>query len=134
MASFIRPNIGAAGSKSIRGRLAEGVELVQLTSDRYCKSLIVTQLPLVLKNKEGELLDDTLLKAGQRAYLHLGTIGADKYHLLLIPNSELARSAYIGGPVMIEPYTEESFEVMLKVEKAIDLKQLHYLFRIYIMD
>jgi hypothetical protein len=134
MASFVRPNVGAAGSKSIRGELTPGVQLLQLSTDKYCKSLLVTDFSLILKNKDGEALEDTLLKSGQRAYLSLGTIAADKYHLLLIPNSELSRSAYIGAPLMIEPYTEESFDVMLKVEKAIDLKQLQYLFRIYIVD
>jgi hypothetical protein len=134
MAVFIRPNRGAAATRLIHSDFVPGVILSQHGHDKYCLSLTASELALVLFDKEGEAIKDGSLKAGQRAHLNFGALNADKYHLMLIPNPELARTAYIGGPILIEPYTTERLDYMLKVERPIDLSKLDYLFRVYIMD
>jgi len=134
MAVFLRPDRGAVATKSIKANLSDGAQLVQLSTDGYCLSLVSTSLPSILLDKDGEPIKDGVLKAGQRAQLSAGELSATKYHLMLIPNPELARSAYIGGPLMLEPYTSERLEFMLKVERQIDVSKLDYLFRVYIMD
>lgn len=134
MAVFLRPDRGAVATKSIKASLVDGAQLVQLSTDGYCLSLVSANVASVLLDKEGEAIKDGILKSGQRASLIAGELSATKYHLMLIPNPELARSAYIGGPIMVEPYTSERLEFMLKVERQIDVSKLDYLFRIYIMD
>lgn len=134
MAVFLRPDRGAVATKSIKASLVEGAQLIQLSTDGYCLSLVSTAIPSILFDKEGEPVKDGVLKSGQRASLMAGELSATKYHLMLIPNPELARSAYIGGPLMLEPYTSERLDFMLKVERQIDVSKLDYLFRIYIMD
>ena len=134
MAVFLRPDRGAVATKSIKANLTEGAKLVQLSTDGYCLSLVSAAIPSLLFDKEGESVKDGVLKSGQRASLVIGELSATKYHLMLIPNPELARSAYIGGPLMLEPYTSERLDFMLKVERQIDVSKLDYLFRIYIMD
>lgn len=134
MAVFIRPNRGAAATRLIHSEFVTGVSLVQSLHDKYCLSLTSAELSACLTDKDGEAIKDGLLKTGQRAQLNFGSLDADKYHLMLIPNPELARSAYVGGPILIEPYSKERLDYMLKVERAIDLNKLDYLFRVYIMD
>lgn len=134
MAVFLRPNRGVTVAKYVRGELAESVQLLQHLEDVYCVSLISTNIPMVLKDKDGESVKDSLLKAGQRASLDLGSMEAEKYHLMLIPHPELARSCYVGGPILIEPRTTERLQYLLRVEKQISLDGLPYLFRVYMVD
>jgi len=131
---FLIPNRGIAASKYVKLELAANMQLVQHTADKYCLSLVSTSLGSVLKDKDGEPLSDGILKVGQKASLDMGKLSADKYHLMLIPNPELARSAYVGGPILLEPYTTEELQFLLRVERQINLSELGYLFRIYIMD
>lgn len=134
MPIFLRPDRGTTVSKHIHDELNEGVVKLQYASDKYCLSLNVEDFTKVLFDKDGEPIKDGILKSGQRAKLDLGRISADKYHLMLIPNPELARMAYIGGPILMEPYESERLDYMLKVERGIELAKLSYLFRIYLVD
>ncbi len=134
MAVFLRPDRGAVASKSIHPSFAPGVTTIQHLSDKYCLSIVASDVSQVLLDKEGEPVKDGVLKVGQRANLNLGSIRADKFHLMLIVNPDIARAAYIGGPVLLEPYSEESLDYMLKVERQLDLSKLPYLIRIYMVD
>jgi hypothetical protein len=134
MAVFLRPDRGSVATRSIHPDFAPGVVTHQLVSDKYCLSLVASSYDQILLDKDGEPIKDGLLKSGQRATLNLGRLKADKYHLMLIANPELARMAYIGGPILLEPYEAERLEYTLKVERQIDLAKLTYLFRIYLVD
>ena len=134
MAVFLRPDRGSVATRSIHSDFAPGVISHQLVSDKYCLSLAAQSFDQILFDKDGESIKDGVLKSGQRASLNLGGLKADKYHLMLIPNPDLARMAYIGGPLLLEPYESERMEYMLKVERQIDLSKLTYLFRIYLVD
>ena len=120
MAVFIRPDKGAVATKSVTAQLVDGVLIQQEEGDKYCLSIVSTNGSGIL-DKEGEPVKDGILKAGQRLSFKLGTIEAKKYHLMLVPNPEIARCAYVGGPILIEPYQVEELDFMVKVERQIDL-------------
>jgi len=130
MAVFIRPNRGNVATKSIHSELMEGVKLE--LEEGYCLSLVAKPVPLF--DKDGQLLEEPIVKAAQRCTLNFGKLTADKFHLLLIPNPEINRNCYIGGPMLIEPYQTESLEYIVRGERQIDLSSLEFLFRVYIMD
>lgn len=133
MAVFLKPNRGVTFTKNVKLDLTPGLTISQAESDRYCMSLISDGIAGVL-DKEGEPIKDSLLKSGQRVNFKLGTIGAQQYHVMVIPNPEIARHAYVGGPLLLEPYQEESLDFMVKVERQFDLAGLDHLFKIYLVD
>ena len=133
MAVFIRPDRGAVATKNVSAKLIDGVILQQEAGDKYCLSILSTDGSGIL-DKDGEIIKDGVLKSGQRVNFKLGSIEAKKYHLMLVPNPEIARCAYVGGPILIEPYQTEELDFMVKVERQIDLSLVGHLFRLYIMD
>ena len=131
MAIFIKPRGDSFGQK-ITINAKEGV-VTRRNAANYCLD-ISGEAALILKDKEGEPVKDGELKVGQRAYLNLGSISTDQYHFLIIPNPILSKHAYVGGPLLVEPHSTEELEFMLRVEKQINVNNLPYLFRIYVVD
>ena len=133
MAVFLKPR-GISIARYAKLEPAPGASIAATGNvSQYCANLLV-EPALSLTDKDGEPIKDGELKPGQRAYLKLGKLNADKYHILLVVNPTLARHCYIGGAMLVEPYESVDLDYMIKVEKAINLNQLDYAFRIYVMD
>lgn len=133
MAVFLKPNRGVTFTKNLRLKLVAGVQMHQAENDRYCMSLSSPECYGIV-DKEGEQLKDSLLKSGQRVSFKLGALETLQYHVMIIPNPEIARHAYIGGPLLVEPYQSEELDFMIKVERQFDVSKLDHLIRLYLVD
>jgi hypothetical protein len=133
MAVFMRPDKGAVVAKSVKADFIGGVFLSSDPSAKYAVT-IAANSPAFLTDKEGEVVKDGIVKAGQRCQLFLGALKAEKYHLMLVPNPELLQAGYLGGVSLIEPYETTSLGFLFKAERQIDVGRLPYLFRLYIID
>lgn len=133
MPVFLKPDRGNVFSRSMELKLTAGVELRTLSTDKYCKSIVLVT-PEALKDKDGELLKDGQAKPGQRVHLSLGSVVVGKYHLKLEPNPELTSAGYLGGPMLLEPQEVVNLNYMFKTERLLDFMNLPYILRIYLID
>lgn len=133
MAVFMRPDKGAVVAKTIKADFAEGVFLSSDPAAKYAIT-IAANSPSFMTDKEGEVIKDGVVKAGQRCQFALGNLRTEKYHVMLVANPELLQAGYLGGATLIEPYETVSLSYLFKAERQIDVSKLPYLFRLYIID
>lgn len=136
MATFIKPGAGNILSKSIILAASPGIKLKLAAHNKYYASLAIDTSvePQFLFDKEAEAIKDGSIKAGQRVSLNLGEASTGQYHVQLVPNPELARAGYVGGPQMLEPHETTSLHFVFKADKVLDISKLDYLFKLYIID
>lgn len=133
MAVFMRPDKGAVVARTIKSQFVEGVFLSSDPSAKYAVTIAASS-PGFMTDKDGEPMKDGIVKAGQRCQFALGSLKAEKYHVMFIANPELLQAGYLGGVSLIEPYETVSLNFLFKAERQIDVSKLPYLFRLYIID
>lgn len=133
MAVFMRPDKGAVVAKTVKAEFVEGVFLSSDPTAKYAVTIVASS-PTFMTDKDGEVIKDGVVKAGQRCQFSLGNIRAEKYHVMLIANPELLQAGYLGGLSIIEPYETAALSFLFKAERQVDVAKLPYLFRLYIID
>lgn len=134
MAVFRLVNRGLVFNVSVKLELREGADCILAEKNKYCRQILANDYSNLLFDKEGNPIEDGIVKTNQKATLSLGSVTAKQYHIMLVPNPLLTAKAYVGGPELLEPYEELSLDYFIRAEFPIDLKELNYLFRVYVVD
>lgn len=82
----------------------------------------------------GELLEDTVLKANQKVSIELGVFKPHRFHGHLIVNPELTMAGTVAGPVLVEPDEATVLGFTLRPDHQIDLADIKWMMRIYLID
>jgi len=131
MAVFKRADRGNLFAESTNIELSDGV--LFSGKDKYYRSLGVKSAGPLL-DKEGIIIEDLMLKTGQKGTLHLGKLSLGQYHVLIEPNPKLSIKCQIRGPRLLEPREDVELEFALKADSITSLNDFDYLFRLYIID
>jgi len=82
-----------------------------------------------------EPIDDLVLKAGQKVILDFGTVSKNKFQMFIEPNPILHTVALVSGPTMLEPEQKETpLFLVLRAEKQINLEEIPWLLKIFLVD
>lgn len=82
-----------------------------------------------------EPIEDTILKAGQKAILDFGTVTKNKYQMFIEPNPILHTVALISGPTLFEPDQKETpLFLVVRAEKQINLEEIPWFLKIFLVD
>lgn len=83
--------------------------------------------------KAGEDAGD-VIKANQRVEIQLGVLKPAKYHVLIEANPALHRVGVVTHPRMVEPGDKLELSLFIRAEKQVDLTELDWLIRLYMLD
>ena len=133
MPVFLPTKKGTIVTKNLLTNLVEGASLEPLDDTLYALGLQAKNATCFL-DKDGAPLESGVVEAGKLITIKFGDATARHYHIMVVAHPELARSGQLGGVQLVEPWTTESLEFVFKAYKKVDLLNLPYLFRIYLLD
>lgn len=133
--------MGALVKLSLASRQSQYLRM-ELTSTAVAKTTasglgiqLAGGTPIILGGeKDGTELAGTVLKANQRVALHLGKVAPKKYHVLLETNPTLGAYGSVQCPRILEPEDGTDLVVHFRAERQLDLAELPWVLRLYMLD
>ena len=91
--------------------------------------------PLSVATMAGDDVENGEIKPNQKVVLNFGTLSDTKYQTHVRVNADLGNYAtIISYPNFLEPGEMTDIQVILRADKALDLKTFDWLVRIYAVD
>lgn len=105
-----------------------------LTSSSMGMQLITGEITLVSGEKKGQLVEDGQVKPNQSVKLSFGTIQPNHYHALVTVNPEISKAGSVGVVTLVEPEDATDLEIILRTTVGINLHDLAWHVRVYLID
>lgn len=133
MSSLLKLNMPSRWTNYLRVQPAEGVNMRNVPSG-LAVELHTRHAVLASGDKAGDSVEGTVIKPNQKVYLPLGVINPAKYHALLEVNPKFYLDGNVGVPRILEPNEEIELVVSFRADKTVDLEDMSWTVRIYMLD
>jgi hypothetical protein len=84
--------------------------------------------------KDGQVIEGTVVKANQRVRIRLGSISPHKFNTLVVFTPALMQYGTAQGPSFLEPGDKEELVIYFRADRQVDLAEFPWLVRIYMID
>lgn len=132
MPMFININKGGMLTKYARYAPAEGIS-TRTTASKLGVELFGTPEVILMGGDNDGKSPEGPIRANQTVLIRLGNVHPQKFHMLLVVNPDILRNGQVGSPSLIEP-EPTSLDFTFKASRQIDLSELPYLARLYLLD
>lgn len=129
---FVNLNKGIILNKYARLVAGSGIETRPTVSKVGVELFGSPEVIFVGGENDGKLVDGAV-RANQTVLIKLGSISPQKFHMLFVPNPDLARAGTVGAPSLVEPEPTE-LTITFRAARQVDLSELKYVARLYLLD
>lgn len=130
---YVRLITGSRLLTYVKFKALEGVQKTHTTSQLGVQ-LSRPQIRIIGGEKDGQFIEDGIIKPNQKVALQFGEVRPVKYNVQVSYNPALLESGLASAPFMLEPGDDGMLTLYYRADRSINVYELPWIIRLYIVE